>query len=141
MDHTEAVDLARRSHQGTLATIRRDGRPQLSSVLHVVDDHGTARVSTLPGRAKAANLRRSPWAALHVRGPDFWSYAVVEGPVELTEPVTHRDDAVMAELRDHYRAVQGEPEDWTAFEDLMLEERRIVVRLRVQHAYGFRLPS
>jgi PPOX class probable F420-dependent enzyme len=141
MNQTEAMELARRSHEGTLTTIRRDGRPQLSNVLHVLDGARMARVSTLPDRAKAANLRRTPWAALHVRGPDFWSYAVVEGPVEMTDPVRHSDDAVMAELRDHYRAMQGEPDDWTAFEDLMLRERRIVLRLTVQHAYGFRLPS
>src|SRR5687767_2434733 len=95
MDHTEALDLARRSHEGILTTIRRDGRPQMTSVLHVLDGAGIARVSTLPDRAKAANLRRTPWAALHVRGPDFWSYAVIEGPVEMTDPVRHRDDDVM----------------------------------------------
>ena len=139
MTPAEAVDLARASHQGTLTTVRSGGRPQLSNVLHVLGDDGLVRISTAPGRAKWHNLRRTPWAALHVSGPDFWSYAVVEGPVTMTSPVADEADVVMAELRDHYRAMQGEPDDWTGFESLMLRERRVVLRLAVEHAYGFRL--
>ncbi|HYO38852.1 MAG TPA: PPOX class F420-dependent oxidoreductase [Nocardioidaceae bacterium] len=137
--HRAALELARASHQGTLVTIRGNGRPQLSNVLHALSDDRVVRISTTPGRAKTANLRRTPWGALHVNGPDFWSYAVLEGAVTMTAPVVDADDQVMAELRDHYRAMQGEPDDWEPFHELMLTERRLVVRLHADRGYGFRL--
>ena len=49
---------------GVLATIKADGRPQLSPVTPFYDrDTGDLRVSMTEGRAKTANLRRDP------RGP------------------------------------------------------------------------
>ena len=63
---------------------RSDGRPQLSNVLHYVGEDGVVRVSTTADRAKYANLRRQPWAALHVDGSSFWSYAVLECDVTLS---------------------------------------------------------
>ena len=139
MNHHDALDLARGSHEGTLTTIRGNTRPQISNVLYVLGGDDVVRISTAESRAKATNLRRTPWAALHVSGPDFWSYSVLEGDATLSPPVTDVDDPVMAELRDHYRAMQGEPEDWAPFEELMLAERRLVVRIVVDRAYGFRL--
>ena len=53
-------------------------------MLHDVGEDGVVRVSTTADRAKYANLRREPWAALHVDGSSFWSYAVLEGDVALS---------------------------------------------------------
>jgi PPOX class probable F420-dependent enzyme len=78
-------DLVFNQREAILATLKRDGRPQLSNVLYVVDpDSRTVRISTTSERAKARNLGRDPRAALHVSGDNFWSYAVAEGQATLS---------------------------------------------------------
>lgn len=71
--------LLTRSRLGVLATIKSDGRPQLSPVMPFYDEEaGVLYVSMTEGRAKTANLRRDPRAALEVTGPDGWSWATAE---------------------------------------------------------------
>lgn len=98
MEISAALAAARAYHQSVLTTLRRDGRPQLSNVLHTVDDEGVVRVSITADRAKYANLRREPWAALKVDAGSFWSYVVLEGPVELSEVASAPDDPAVEEL-------------------------------------------
>src|SRR6266851_2781789 len=66
-------------HDGILATIKRDGRPQLSNVLYFVDDDGRVRISVTQTRAKTHNLRRDPRASFHVQGRDRYEYLVAAG--------------------------------------------------------------
>ena len=81
------TDLVAGRSMGVLATIKRDGRPQLSTVVYPFDrDAGLIRVSVTGGRAKTANLRRDPRASFHVGSEDGWAYAVVECRAELTTP-------------------------------------------------------
>ena len=136
MDIQQALTAARDRNQSVLTTLKSDGKPQLSNVLHAVDDEGVIRVSTTADRAKYANLRRTPWAALHVLGKDFWSYAVLEGEVELSEVVADPHDAAADELVAVYRALSGEHDDWDAYRAAMVRDRRVVARLRPTHAYG-----
>jgi PPOX class probable F420-dependent enzyme len=136
MEISRALEFARSHPRSVLVTVRRTGLPQLSNVLHCVDGEGVVRISTTADRAKYANLRRTPWAALHVTSQDFWSYAVLEGPVEVTEPAEAVDDAVVDELVAYYRAVNGEHDDWDDYRAAMVRDRRAVVRLRPDHAYG-----
>lgn len=136
MDLALALGMARANHQSVLTTLRRDGRPQLSNVLHTVDDAGIIRVSTTADRAKYANLTRRPWAAVKVDGPNFWSYAVLEGDVDLTPVATAANDPTVAELVELYRALSGEHDDWAGYRQAMVDDRRLVVRLRPSYAYG-----
>jgi PPOX class probable F420-dependent enzyme len=136
MDIEKALQAARNRNQSVLTTIKRDGKPQLSNVLHAVGDDGVIRISTTADRAKYANMRRNPWAALHVDGADFWSYAVLEGDVELSDVAAAPDDATVEELVGLYRSLQGEHEDWDDYRAAMVAERRVVVRIRPTHAYG-----
>jgi PPOX class probable F420-dependent enzyme len=136
MDIERGIQAARDRNQSVLTTLKRDGRPQLSNVLHAVGKDGLVRVSTTADRAKYANLRRTPWAALHVNGSDFWSYAVLEGDVELSEVAADPQDAAVEELVELYRALNGEHDDWDDYRASMVADRRVVVRLRPTHAYG-----
>jgi PPOX class probable F420-dependent enzyme len=136
MEISRALEFARSHPRSVLVTLRSTGLPQLSNVLHCLDDEGVVRISTTADRAKYANLRRTPWAALHVTSQDFWSYAVLEGPVEVTEPAAAVDDAVVDELVAYYRAANGEHDDWDDYRAAMVRDRRAVVRLRPDHAYG-----
>jgi len=136
MELQRALGAVRATHQSVLTTLRRDGRPQLSNVVHAVDDDGVIQISTTADRAKTANLRRQPWAALKVDGESFWSYAVVEGDVELTPVAEFPDDATVDELVTVYRAISGEHSDWSDYRRAMVADRRLVIRLRPTYAYG-----
>jgi len=136
MELSTAVEFARSKRQSVLITIRSNGRPQLSNVLHHVFDDGLIRISITADRAKYRNLSREPWAALHVTRDDFFAYAVIEGDVELTPVASRPDDATVDELVEYYRALQGEHEDWNAYRAAMVAERRVIVRISPTRAYG-----
>ncbi|PRX47507.1 PPOX class probable F420-dependent enzyme [Prauserella shujinwangii] len=124
-------------HLGVLATIKRDGRPQLSNVTHLYDPAAdTILVSVTDDRAKTRNLRRDPRASYHVSSEDGWSYAVAEGTAELSAVARDPHDATVEELVDLYRRIQGEHPDWAEYRDAMVADRRVVVRLRVARVYG-----
>src|SRR3954471_22755122 len=83
---------------GTLATIRRDGRPQLSDINYTADAAGRLiRASTRAGLAKVANLRRDPRASLRVAAR-AGGYAVVEGTAEFSPVSADPQDATVEEL-------------------------------------------
>jgi PPOX class probable F420-dependent enzyme len=136
MELSSAVDFARVNRHSVLITIRRDGRPQLSNVLHHVFDDGVIRISITADRAKYKNLLREPWAALHVTQADFYAYAVLEGSVELTPVATRTDDATVDELVAYYRAAMGEHDDWNAYRQAMVADRRVIARFQPTRAYG-----
>ena len=126
---------------GVLATIKGDGRPQLSNVGYFFDPESQLiRVSVTADRAKTRNLQRDARASLHVTSPDFWTWAVVEGTAELTPVAADPADDTVEELVAYYRAINGEHPDWDDYRAAMVRERRLVVRLAVAHAYG-QLPS
>lgn len=122
---------------GVLATIKRDGRPQLSNIGYTFDAAGPlVRISVTADRAKTRNLAADPRASLHVTSADFWSWVVLEGTAELTPPAADPDDATVDELVGYYRAISGEHGNWAEYRAAMVAERRLVVRLRPTHAYG-----
>ncbi|HEX6500692.1 MAG TPA: PPOX class F420-dependent oxidoreductase [Micromonosporaceae bacterium] len=124
--------------RGVLVTLKRDGRPQLSNVDYVADlDGQTIRVSTTDDRAKVHNLRRDPRASFYVTSPDGSAYAVAEGIAELSPPAGDVADAVVEELVEVYRGVQGEHPDWDDYRRAMVADRRLVVRIRVDRLYGW----
>jgi PPOX class probable F420-dependent enzyme len=136
MELEKALRTARDHHQSTLVTLKSDGRPQLSNVLHAVDADGVVRISTTPDRVKYVNLRRTPWAALHLNGESFWSYVVLEGDVTLSDPAAEPHDATVEALVELYRDISGEHDDWDDYRAAMVRERRVVVRLSPTRAYG-----
>ena len=136
METQQALDAVRANRQAILTTIKQDGRPQLSNVLAGVGDDGLIRISTTADRAKYANLRRTPWAAIHVNGESFWSYAVVEGDVSISEVVAQPHDAAADESVELYRSLAGEHEDWDDYRAALVRDRRVVVRVEPTHAYG-----
>lgn len=136
MDLSRAVEIVSGQKLGVLVTLKRDGRPQLSNVNYAVGDDGLVRVSATEDRAKTANARRDPRVSLYVGRSDGWAYLVIEGTAELGPVAAEPDDAVVAELVDHYRALQGEHPDWDDFRRAMVADRRLVLRLRPERAYG-----
>jgi uncharacterized protein len=122
---------------GVLATIKRDGRPQLSNVSYHFDPRGNAiEVSITEPRAKTRNLRRDPRASILVGADDGWSYAVAEGTAELSPPAADPHDETVEALIRLYRSIAGEHPDWDDYRRAMVTDRRVLMRLPISHVYG-----
>lgn len=132
--------LLAQSTLGVLATIKADGMPQLSPVTPSYDRAaGVIRVSITEGRAKTANLRRDPRAALEVTSADGWAWATAQGPVTLTGPGTDPHGPEVQALVDYYRAAAGEHPDWDDYRAVMVADRRVLLTLTVAKVYGARI--
>ena len=122
---------------GVLATLKRDGRPQLSNVSYYFDARRVAvQVSVTEPRAKTRNLRRDPRASLLVGSDDGWSYAVAEGTATLTPPAAAPDDDTVEALISLYRNIAGEHPDWDDYRRSMVTDRRVVLTMPIAHVYG-----
>ncbi|KAA0081870.1 PPOX class F420-dependent oxidoreductase [Mycolicibacterium sp. P9-64] len=122
---------------GVLATIKATGLPQLSPVTPSYDrDADLIRVSMTDGRAKTANLRRDPRAALEVTSADGWAWATAEGSVTLIGPGTDPYGPEVEALVEYYRAAAGEHPDWDEYRSVMVSERRVLMTLAVERVYG-----
>ncbi|WP_316528846.1 PPOX class F420-dependent oxidoreductase [Kitasatospora brasiliensis] len=129
--------LLAQSRLGVLATIKADGRPQLSPVLPFYDREANAiLISTRDGLAKTANLRRDPRVSLEVTGPDGRSWATAEGVASLTGPGTDPDGPEVQALVDYYRRAAGEHPNWAEYREAMVADRRVLLTIPVDHVYG-----
>lgn len=125
------------SRIGVLATLRADGRPQLSPVTPYYDrDKGVIYVSIVEGRAKTTNLRRDPRAALEVTSADGWEWATADGTAELIGPGTDPHGPEVDALVDYYRAAAGEHPDWDEYRSVMVSDKRVLLALHVERVYG-----
>ena len=127
---------------GVLATIKANGLPQLSPVTPFYDPL-LAKLcvwgAMTEGRAKTANLRRDPRAALEVTSADGWSWATAEGTVTLVGPGTDPQGPEVQALVDYYRSAAGEHSDWDEYRSVMVSDRRVLMTLTVDKVYGERV--
>ena len=129
--------LIAESRLAVLATIKASGLPQLSPVTAFYDqDAGVIYVSMTEGRAKTANLRRDPRAALEVTSSDGWAWATAEGAVTLTGPGPDPHGPEVEALVDYYRRAAGEHPDWDEYRTVMVSDRRVLMAMTVDRVYG-----
>ncbi len=122
---------------GSLITLKRDGRPQASVVIHVWDPARRAvLISVTDDRAKTRNLRRDPRASYQVVAPDLTAWAVGESFAELTPAAADPHDDTVEALVDLYRRLAGEHPDWPEYRAAMVADRRVVLTLPFERAYG-----
>ena len=127
---------------GSLITLKRDGRPQASVVIHVWDPARRAvLISVTDDRVKTRNLRRDPRASYMVTSANLRAYAVGEGTAELTPTAADPHDATVEALMDVYRTIAGEHPDWDEYRAAMVADQRVVLTLRFDHVYGAILPG
>ncbi|MQA14476.1 MAG: TIGR03618 family F420-dependent PPOX class oxidoreductase [Pseudonocardiaceae bacterium] len=130
MDLDEARAIVAAQHRAVLATLRRDGTPQLSPVLAAVDDEGRVIVSTRQTAYKVRNLRRDPRSWLCVLPDGFFGrWIQVAGDTEIVE----LPDA-MGPLEDYYRHTMGEHPDWDDYREAMRREQRVLLRVELASA-------
>jgi len=130
MTHDEALAFVRRNHKAVLATIKRDGRPQMSHISYLLDDDGRIKISVTRDRAKTRNLQRDPRATLSIVA-DAWSdYLVVEGTCDVVE------ENVLPELRRVYERIRGEAHpNWDEFDAAMVRDGRVLLSISVDRLY------
>ncbi|HEX5946801.1 MAG TPA: PPOX class F420-dependent oxidoreductase [Acidimicrobiales bacterium] len=132
--------LLAESRLGVLATIKADGRPQMSPVMPFYDrEAGVLHVSMTEGRAKTANLRRDPRATLEVTRSDGRAWATAEGTATLTGPGSDPHGPEVEALVEYYRSAAGEHPDWDEYRSVMVADRRVLMTMTVDHVYGAQL--
>jgi PPOX class probable F420-dependent enzyme len=136
MELQDALDFVRAHKNGVLATIRANGRPQLSNILYVPGDDGVLRISITDSRAKTKNMRRDPRVSLYVPGDTFWQYIVVEGTAALTPVAADPGDDTVEQLIAYYRAGNGEHSDWDDYRATMVADGRLIAAVHPERAYG-----
>ena len=121
---------------GVLAAVRSTGHPHLSTVLYGWDPHERViRISTTTDRLKVRQLRNDPHTALHVTGPDQWSFAVAEGMAELSAVTEVPGDEAGRELLAMMPRFD-DPAAEKAFLEQIVDDHRLVIRIRVSRLYG-----
>jgi PPOX class probable F420-dependent enzyme len=130
MDLDEARAVIAEQHHVVMATLRRDGTPQMSPVLAAVDDEGRVMVSSRQTAFKVRNLRRDPRAWLCVLSDDFFGrWIQVGGRARIVEL-----PAAMDGLVDYYRKISGEHPDWDDYRSAMQREARVLVQIELASA-------
>ena len=130
MDLDAARQFLTDHSRSVLATARRDGRPQMSPVVHAVDDGGRVMISTREPAYKVTNLRRDPHVSLCAL-PDgfFGEWAQIDGTAEIVSLPEAMD--LLVEL---YRKVAGEHPDWDEYRQAMVSEQRCIIRITIERA-------
>ena len=129
MDLDEARAFLREHHRGILATVRGDGRPQMSPVSVALDGEGRPSISTRETAYKVRNIRKDPAVSLCVTSDDFWRWIQVDGTAEVVSL-----PEAMELLVEQYRTVAGEHPDWDDYRRAMQEQRRVIVRIDIERA-------
>ncbi len=130
MQPEQAREFLRANHRAVLATVRADGRPQLSPVTCGLDDAGRVIISTRETAVKTRNLRRNPLASLCVFTDAFFgSWVQVEGKAEIISL-----PAAMELLVGYYRQLSGEHTDWDDYRAAMVRDRRCLVQIEITRA-------
>ena len=125
MDVDEARAFLANSSHTVLATMRKDGTPQMSPVDAGVDDDGVVVISSRETAYKVKNLRREPRAWLCVFPDGFYGeWVQVEGDVD----VLSLPDA-MEPLVDYYRTLSGEHPDWDDYRAAMERDQRLIIAI------------
>lgn len=130
MNENEAQEFLRTHRQAVLATIKKDGRPQLSNVLTIYRDN-VLQVSITESRSKYHNLVRDPRATILLLGDTFWQYLVVEGTASML-----RLPEARIPLREYLEAAQGKPHpDWEEYDAAMASEKRLLLSISIDKLY------
>jgi PPOX class probable F420-dependent enzyme len=125
VDLAELLDFVRPRHRLLIATMRSDGRPQLSPVSGGVDGQGRIVVSSYPNRAKSKNAARDPRMSVCVLSDD-WNgpWVQVDGDAEVLNMPEAEDGLV-----DYFRCIAGEHPDWDEYRAAMRLQNKSLIRI------------
>jgi PPOX class probable F420-dependent enzyme len=130
VDLEAAREFIREHRRGVLATRRSDGGVQQSPVLVNVDGEGRAIISSRETAYKVRNLRQDPRAQVCVLTTRFfgeWIY--FEGRAEVLSLPEAMDPLI-----DYYKRFPDENPDWDDYRARMRAEKRVLIRIALEHA-------
>jgi len=120
----KARAFLREKRFAVLATLNRDGTPQLTTMWYLLQDDGTILMNTRAGRLKERNMRRDPRISLCFE--DGYNYLTIKGRVEMIDdPQISQRDIYRLSARYH-----GEEKAKRQMETQFSKERRVTLRLK-----------
>ncbi|WP_227833778.1 pyridoxamine 5'-phosphate oxidase family protein [Nocardia macrotermitis] len=124
------------NRMGALATVKRDGHPHMSTVAYQWNSgERLISIGSTADRLKVRQLRRDPHAALYVSSADHLTFAVAEGVAEVSPVSAVPGDAVGLDMLAMFPEFDN-LDDRPKFLANMVEDRRVVITLRVTKLYG-----
>jgi PPOX class probable F420-dependent enzyme len=130
MNQVEAMEFVKQNRNGVLATLKKDGRPQLSNIFYLLDEDGLIKISTTADRFKAKNAQRDPRVSMTVLSDNWSEYIVVEGNATVSA------EGELAELRDLYEKISGKPHpNWQEYDEAMLRDHRVIISITIEKLY------
>ncbi len=120
----KARAFLREKRFAVLATLNKDGTPQLTTMWYVLEDDGTILMNTRAGRLKERNMRRDPRISLCFE--DGYNYLTIKGRVEMIDdPQISQRDIHRLSARYH-----GEEKAKRQMETQFSKEQRVTLRLK-----------
>lgn len=114
-----------------LATLNKDGTPQLSTMWYLLEDDGTIMMNTKVGRVKERNMRNDPRISLCFE--DGYNYLTISGRVEMIDdPQIGQHDIYRLSARYH-----GEQVAKRQMEEQFSKEKRVTLRLKPEHVVEY----
>jgi PPOX class probable F420-dependent enzyme len=130
MDIEEGIGYVRANNHAVLATIKKDGSPQLSPVTVGVDAAGRVVISTRQTAYKVKHVRRDPRVWLCVFPDGFYGrWVQLDGTAEIVELPEAMDGLVA-----YYRDLSGEHPDWDDYRAAMVRDQRLLLAVTVTRA-------
>ena len=124
VDVADVLEFVRNNHRAVVATLRKDGSPQLTPITVGIDD-GKIIISSRETAMKVKHLRRNPYLWLTLLNDGFFGeFYQAEGPVEIVS----LPDA-MEGLIEYYRGISGEHPDWDDYRAAMVRDQRVLLRV------------
>lgn len=119
----KARAFLREKRFAVLATLNRDGTPQLTTMWYLLENDGTILMNTKAGRLKERNMRRDP--RISVCFEDNYNYLTIKGRVEMIDdPQISQRDIYRLSARYH-----GEEKAKKQMENQFSREQRVTLRL------------
>lgn len=130
MDLDKARAFIKENSRAVLSTRRSDGRSQMSPILAAVDGDGRLMISSRETAYKTKNIRRDANVSMLFLNPNFFGeWVQIDGTAEIVS----LPDA-MELLVDYYRRLSGEHEDWDDYRAAMERDKRLIIRVTIDHA-------
>lgn len=130
MEIDDALKYVKKNNHAVLATLKKDGTPQMSPVTVGVDAEGRVVISTRQAAYKVKHIRRNPQVWLCAFPDGFYGrWAQLEGTAEIIELPEAMDGLVS-----YYRDISGEHPDWDDYRAAMERDQRVLVRVTITKA-------
>ncbi len=106
---------------GILATVKKDGSPQLTPIYYAYED-GQILISITKTRAKYHNIKRNPQVTMCIVKPEGRPYVTVSGRAEIEE------QDIVDGTANVFKRFSGRPLP-DNFEDTLREQQRVLVKI------------